>query len=96
MAPVFCGVSVASVGPVAGVVVGASFLVAVVEVFVVTDLVAELPVSAVTEVKEPGSAIRTADVDTVFLVLRRAHERLVERFVLLYRCRHIFCLEMLF
>ena len=49
MAPVFCGVSVASVGPVAGVVVGASFLVAVVEVFVVTDLVAELPVSAIPE-----------------------------------------------
>ena len=49
MAPVFCGVAIASVGSVAGVVVGAALLVAVVEVFVMTDLVAELPVSAIPE-----------------------------------------------
>jgi len=92
VAPVFCGVSIASVGTVAGVIIGAAFLVAVVEVSVVTYLVAELPVSLITEVNKFGSATRTFYVNRVFLVLGRADERLVKQLLPLYRCRHTLCL----
>jgi hypothetical protein len=77
MSPILGCIFATVVWSVSGMIVCAPLLVAMIEVLVVAEFIAKLAIALVTEVNELGLAIRPSDVDRVFLVLGRAHERLV-------------------